>query len=480
MLGHCSTLSVQSLSLQHTFHELELHYTFLQDKSIRNQAFERSTYQRDKVLNFCFHDIRGTCNSSVDEGTMGQNGSSIRPHDEAMEEINRIRAQLRQLEEDYRFARFDKSGNSKNLVTNLQQRFSNLRRWGSQESESDNILLEASRAVISEAGATPLMNVVDKIQALHGEMEKISDFLAQELRHSFYEIFQEELDQCHRESQLIVGEELSRFLVKVSEIDHLNQFLIKNVIQIFIVSFCETQWRPYFDKRYPDPGKHSCLRIGSKFTYPFSPATDRIQRRQSRNLGDFKRQFLNQLTNLFKIAAWSIPASKSRSAFEDSLAPFFKAMEKTKEALENLPKFTKVHLSIVGPDNDLSDSEICVVDTNIATDSQRTPDEKLLQEFSQGHIIGTFGIGVYCSTLEDRDVPRFRNLLRKKVIVSSAIVDQILPPTSPQLLLPPSGIVPSANLNQASSPDPAHSQPVPLSDFEANAIRYNRQDGRDP
>ena len=188
---------------------------------------------------------------------MGQNGSSILPHDKAMEEINRIRAQLRQLEEDYRFARFDKNGNSKNLVKSLQQEFSNLRHWGSQESDSSDVLLEAARVVIGEAGTTPLMDVVDKIQALHGEMEKISDFLAQELRHSSYEIFRAELDRCHRESQLIIGEELSRFLVKVSEIEHLNQFLIKSVIQIFMVSFCETQWEPYFDKRYPEPGKHS-------------------------------------------------------------------------------------------------------------------------------------------------------------------------------------------------------------------------------
>ena len=51
-------------------------------------------------------------------------------------------------------------------------------------------------------------------------------------------------------------------------------------------------------------------------------------------------------------------------------------------ALENVPKSTKVYLSVVGLNNDLSDSEICLVDTNITTDSQRTPDEKLLQEFT--------------------------------------------------------------------------------------------------
>jgi hypothetical protein len=134
---------------------------------------------------------------------------------------------------------------------------------------------------------------------------------------------------------------------------------------------------------------------------------------------------LNQLTSLFKIAAWSIPGSKvRRSAFEDS---FFKAMEKTKEALDSLPKSVQVYLSVVGLDNDLSDSEICVVDTNITTGSEGTPpDEKLLQEFAQGHIIGTFGIGLHCSIQEDHGAPAFRNLLPKKAIVSSAIVNQVL------------------------------------------------------
>ena len=186
---------------------------------------------------------------------MGQNGSSISPNEKAMEEIKRTRIKLQQLEEQYRL-KFDTNGSSKKLVAKLQQKNSNLRRWAPQENNLNNTLLKASRAVISEAGATPLMDVVDNIQALHGEMEKTSDFLAEELRHSSYKIFQVELDGCHRESELLIGEELSRFLMKVSEMEHLNQFLIKSVIQIFMVSFCESQWKPYFEQP-PPPGKHS-------------------------------------------------------------------------------------------------------------------------------------------------------------------------------------------------------------------------------
>jgi hypothetical protein len=107
-------------------------------------------------------------------------------------------------------------------------------------------LLEAARAIIHEAGATPLMSVVDNILVLHGEMEKISNILAQDLRHSSYQLFQEELDRCHEDSVLVVGEELSNFLVKISELGDLNQFLIKITIQIFTVSFCVSQWQPYF------------------------------------------------------------------------------------------------------------------------------------------------------------------------------------------------------------------------------------------
>ncbi|KIM36810.1 hypothetical protein M413DRAFT_284886 [Hebeloma cylindrosporum] len=382
---------------------------------------------------------------------MGQNGSSISPNDKAMAEIKRTRAKLQKLEEEYRLAMLERNGSSKSIFTRLQQKFPNLRRWAPQQSNPSNTL-EAARAVINVAGAIPLMDVVDRIQVLHGEMEKISDFLAEELRHSPYEIFQEELDRCHRESELIIGEELSGFLMEASEMQSLNQFLVKSVIQIFVVSFCKSQWKPYFEEhRRP-------VTISS----------------QPQNPEDLKRQFLNQLTNLFKIAAWSIPGSKvRRSAFEDSLAPFFKAMEQTKESLDILPRSTEVRLSVVGPDNDLSDSEICVVNSNIAPATERRPpDDRLLQAFARGHIIGTFEIGVLFSMQEGHGAPRFRNLLSKKVIASSAIVNQILLSTPSRTPLPMSGVVSSADSNQISSP---LSQPVPASDSEANAVRNDQR-----
>ena len=97
------------------------------------------------------------------------------------------------------------------------------------------------------------------------------------------------------------------------------------------------------------------------------------------------------------------------------------------------------------------------MDTNITTGSEGTPDERLLQEFAQGRIIGTFGIGVYGSMREDR---RFRNLLPKKVILSSVVVNQILLATSPRLPLPSSGVVSSVRTAARNTPAQPPTQPA--------------------
>ena len=56
----------------------------------------------------------------------------------------------------------------------------------------------------------------------------------------------------------------------------------------------------------------------------------------------------------------------------------------------------------------------------------------------------------------DHGAPQFWKLLHKKVIVSSAIVYQVLLPTSQWLLFPQSGVS-SANLNEISSSNPGRS-----------------------
>ncbi len=105
-------------------------------------------------------------------------------------------------------------------------------------------------------------------------------------------------------------------------------------------------------------------------------------------------------------------------------------MDETTKVLDNVPKSTKVQLSVVDPldINDLTDAEVCVVGTNIKADSAGTPNEKLVQEFAESLIVGTVGIGVYCSMGAEpssRDTPQLRNLLPRKIIASSAAFDQI-------------------------------------------------------
>ena len=198
---------------------------------------------------------------------MGQSGPSS---------ISDGRADAYDLKQTY--IKFDGSGRrQKDGPKHFQKKIGNLEHSESQKinsSANDSQLWEAARAIINEAGATPLMDVVDKIQTLHGEIEKISDFLAHNLQHSPYDFFQEELDWCHQDSVSMVGVELSKFLVKVSEMDHINPLLMRSVVQIFMVSFCVSQWKPYFDKQHHS-GKHCWLVTGSEFS--FVPSSHRLE-----------------------------------------------------------------------------------------------------------------------------------------------------------------------------------------------------------
>ena len=105
-------------------------------------------------------------------------------------------------------------------------------------------------------------------------------------------------------------------------------------------------------------------------------------------------------------------------------------MDETKKTFDNVPRSAKVQLSVVDPldIDDLTDVEICVVGTNAMADSAGISNEKLVQEFAESLIVGTVGIGVYCSMGAEpssRDTPQLRNLLPRKIIASSAALDQI-------------------------------------------------------
>jgi hypothetical protein len=82
-----------------------------------------------------------------------------------------------------------------------------------------------------------------------------------------------------------------------------------------------------------------------------------------------KPVFLRNLISVFKIAAWAIPGSDRRAAFEESLNPLFKSMEQTEAAWENISESMNISLFFTSP--------------GIAN--------------SQGNIVlGTVGFGVCC------------------------------------------------------------------------------------
>ena len=107
--------------------------------------------------------------------------------------------------------------------------------------------LSAARAILDGTGATPVMAVIDAMLVLQKEIAHASNFLAENLRHTSYELFQEELDRCYQDSEKIIGERLSKFLHDHSEAAELSQSLIKITIQIFITSFCAYEWDRYLD-----------------------------------------------------------------------------------------------------------------------------------------------------------------------------------------------------------------------------------------
>ena len=113
------------------------------------------------------------------------------------------------------------------------------------DEERESLL--AARAILVGAGAAPVMAVIDMILALRKEIMKVSNFLADNIRHTSYELFQEELDPCYQDSDKIIGERLTKFLHEHSEAEELNQSLIRITIQLFITSFCASEWKHYLD-----------------------------------------------------------------------------------------------------------------------------------------------------------------------------------------------------------------------------------------
>ena len=113
------------------------------------------------------------------------------------------------------------------------------------DNEPESLL--AARAILDGTGASSVMAVIDAMLVLRKEIANVSNFLAKKIRHSSYELFQEELDRCYQDSERMVGERLSQFLRDHSDEEELSQSLIKTTTQIFITSFCASEWDSYLD-----------------------------------------------------------------------------------------------------------------------------------------------------------------------------------------------------------------------------------------
>ena len=114
--------------------------------------------------------------------------------------------------------------------------------------DDEHEYLSATRAIVDGTGAAPVMAVIGAVLALRKETAKISNFLAENIRHhTSYELFQEELDRCYQDSERMIGLRLSKFLREHSEAEQLSKPVITMIIQIFIVSFCASGWGHYLD-----------------------------------------------------------------------------------------------------------------------------------------------------------------------------------------------------------------------------------------
>jgi hypothetical protein len=105
-----------------------------------------------------------------------------------------------------------------------------------------------ARTILNGVGASPVMDLVDSMLLLRKEILKVSNFLAENIRHFSYELFQDELDRCSQDAKKMIGDRLSKFLHEHSEAEEFSQALVKITIQIYIASFCASQWKPYLDQ----------------------------------------------------------------------------------------------------------------------------------------------------------------------------------------------------------------------------------------
>jgi hypothetical protein len=128
------------------------------------------------------------------------------------------------------------------------------------DNEHVSLLADSAMTILDGTGAAPVLDVIHTMLELRKEMEKVSNFLAYNIKQFSYELFQEELDRCHQDSERMVGARLSEFLREHSEAEKFSQPLVKITIQLFMVWFCAGEWENYLDQQ-----RGAGLRVGEYY-----------------------------------------------------------------------------------------------------------------------------------------------------------------------------------------------------------------------
>ena len=154
----------------------------------------------------------------------------------------------------------------------------------------------------------------------------------------------------------------------------------------------------------------------------------------ARNPKERKTRFVRKLVNVFKIAAWVVPGSANRAAFEELLNPLFKSMEETEVAWNKVPAFSRVSLLFLSPSEDFANFEDAKDVKNVGIRASNGPSSV------QDIVVGTVAFGVRCR-LQDRITgvheAKPSTLLAAKVICESnlryifGIQKERNPPTTP-------------------------------------------------
>ncbi|KAJ3500453.1 hypothetical protein NLJ89_g9786 [Agrocybe chaxingu] len=204
--------------------------------------------------------------------------------------------------------------------------------------------LNATKALLEVAGSLPYTDLLDEIERFNNKISEVAVFLEKNIVYRCLEAFQEELDRAREDTEGILGDQFCHLVVSQAKNADLgvgapNPLFVEAVVRAFVVAVCVSEISPHsvFGDRFrPKDGAdsdRSCHRLETSV----APST----------IGSFKSLFLAKLSNILKIAAWSIPGVQKRTAFESLLVPMFESKEELRTALGETFSSAKLELSVI-------------------------------------------------------------------------------------------------------------------------------------